>query len=72
MSYLQLIYEHGVPWSTVADVMSQVVNKDGITGEFPSSTIKNIGNKTQKTMYEIAGISPNFNVAKKTLLNLQK
>ena len=71
MNYLQLMYDQGVPQSTIADIMSQVVNKDEKNDEFISSTIRNIGDQTQKAMDEIAGISPDFSVAKKTLLNLK-
>ncbi len=51
--------------------MPQVVNKDGKTVEFISSSIRNIGDQTQKAMDEIAGISHDFSVAKKTLLNIK-
>ena len=72
MNYLQLMYDQGVSQSTIADKMSQVVNKDGKTGEFIVSTIRNIGDQSQKAIDEIAGINPDFSVAKKTLLNLKK
>ena len=72
LNHLQLIYENGMPRSSIADIMSQVVNKDGTPGEFIASTIKHIINKAQKAIHEIAGMSVGFSITKKTLLNLQQ
>ena len=65
LNYINLMYEYGVPPSTIANIMSQVFKNDGKPGEFIASTIKNISKKTQQAMDVIAGIDADFNVAKR-------
>ena len=66
------MYDHGVPSSTIANIMNQVFKNDGKHGEFLATTIKNISRKTQEAMDEIAGIDSDFSIAKKTILRLKE
>ena len=42
INYMRLMYESGVTNQTIANIMSNALNKNGTPGEFLASTIKNI------------------------------
>ena len=68
MNYLRLMCESGVSDQTVANIMTNVMNKAGKQGEFLSSTIRNINKKCQDAMDEIAGLSSaDMTIAQRTI-----
>ena len=64
------MFNAGVGAQTVANIMTQLLNKQGRPGEFLASTIKNIHTNCQAAMDEIAGISGDATVAERTLERL--
>jgi hypothetical protein len=66
LNYLQLMSEFGIPKSTIARIMTRKLNDEGMKGEFISDTVRNISEKIQTAMDEMAGISPDYSVAKRT------
>ena len=66
------MYENGISQTTIANVMTNAVNKEGITGEFLGSTIKNITTGMQQAMDEIAGIDSSWSIAQKTIQKLNE
>ena len=66
------MYEHGVPSTTIANIMNQLYKKYGKHGKFLASTIRNINTKTQEAMDALAGIEAYFSIAKKTILTLKE
>ena len=67
VQYLRMMYEQGVPHSSIAGVMSEVMKHKGKKGLFLAQTVKNITSKVQKAMNVVAGIDSPWSVAKKTL-----
>ena len=65
--YLRMMYEQGVPHSSIAGVMSEVMKQKGKKGAFLAQTVRNITAKVQKAMDVVAGIDSSWSVAKKTL-----
>ena len=72
INYMRLMYESGVTNQTIANIMSNALNKNGTPGEFLASTIKNINEKNQEAMDEIAGIDADWSVAQKTIGRLNE
>lgn len=70
LDFLELMYDNGVTSSTIANIMSTVVNKNGGKGEFIPSTINNITKEMKEAMDAIAGISADFSIAEKTIHRL--
>jgi len=71
MNFLKLMYENGVVNSTLADIMTKVMNKGGKQGEFLSSTMQNVTTKIQEAMDEIEGVDPDWSVAQTTVHRLR-
>ena len=67
VQYLRMMYEQGVPHSSIAGVMSEVMKHKRKKGLFLAQTVKNITAKVQKAMNVVAGIDSPWSVAKKTL-----
>ena len=65
--YLRMIYDQGVPHSSIVGVMSEVLKQKGKKGAFFAQTVRNITAKVQKAMDVVAGIDSSWLVAKKTL-----
>ena len=72
LNYINLMYEHGVPSATIANIMNQLSKKDGNHGVFLAATIRNINAKTQEAMDALSDIDADFSIAKKTILTLKK
>lgn len=71
MNFLKLMYENGVVNSTLADIMTKVLNDGGKKGEFLTSTMKNVTTKLQDAMDEIQGVDPDWSVAQATVQRLR-
>jgi len=72
LDFLKIMYENGISQTTIANAMTNAVNKEGITGEFLGSTIKNITTGMQQAMDEIAGIDSSWSIAQKTIQKLNE
>ena len=62
---MHLVYDEGVANQTKENIMSEVLNKAGKSGEFLVSTIRNIDVKCQAAMDEILNIISNMTIAGK-------
>jgi len=71
-NYMRVMYEKGVAPQTIANIMSEVLNKSGKSGEFLAQTIRNINEKCQAAMDVIAGISSDMTIAEKTMSRLNE
>ena len=67
VQYLRMMYEQGVPHSSIAGVMSEVMKHKGKKEYFLAKTVRNITGKVQKAMDLVAGIDSLWLVAKTTL-----
>ena len=72
LEYMRLMFNAGVGDQTVANIMTQMLNKQGRPGEFLASTIQNIHTNCQAAMDEIAAISADATVAERTLERLNR
>ena len=70
MDMISEMYNVGIPASSIAEIMSNLVNKEGKSGEFIASTIRNITNDMQKAMDTISKVSSDWSLAKKTMEQL--
>ena len=64
---MRLVYDKGVSTQTIADIMSEVLNKSGKSGEFLAESIRNINAKCQAAMDEISNISSDMTIAEETM-----
>ena len=71
-NYMRVMYEKGVSPQTIANIMSEVLNKSGKSGAFLAQTIRNINEKCQAAMDVIAGISSDMSIAEKTMGRLNE
>ena len=71
-NYMRVMYDKGVSPQTIANIMSEVLNKSGKSGEFLAKTIRNINEKCQAAMDVIAGISSDMSIAEKTMAKLNE
>ena len=69
---MKLMFNNGIQDATIANIMTELLNKQGKPGEFLASTIKNIHSKCQVAMDAIAGIDSNMSVAQRTLDRLDE
>ena len=60
-----MMYEQGVPHSSIAGVMNEVMKHKGKKGAFLAQTVKNITAKVQNAMNVVAGIDSSWSVAQK-------
>jgi hypothetical protein len=72
MDLLNIMYNSSVSNQTIANIMTQRLNKRGVKGEFLTSTIKNISNKTQSIIDAIDGISSDMTEAEKAIAELNR
>ena len=70
VQYLRMMYEQGVPHSSIAGVMNEVMKHQGKKGAFLARTVKNITAKVQNAMNVVAGIDSSWSVAQNTLFLL--
>lgn len=71
-SFMRLMYNQGIGNQAIANIMTDIVNKAGLSGEFLAETIRNINVKCQAVMDEIAGISANMSLATETIKRLNE
>ena len=64
---LSILYNRGISSSSIADIMTDVVDE----GEFLGKTIISYTNRMQKAKELLEGIDPDFSVAEKTLATLR-
>lgn len=64
------MYNHGIPSGSIADIMTNLVNKDSTKGEFIAQTISNITQEMQDAMDEISELNGDFSIAEKTIKKL--
>ena len=70
MDMIHEMYNIGIPDSSIAEIMSNLVNKSGTKGEFSASTIRNITTERQNAVNKIADVSSDWSIAKKTIAKL--
>ena len=71
-NYMRVMYEKGVSPQTIANIMSEVLNKSWKSCEFLAQTIKNINEKCQAAMDVIACILSDMTIAEKTMGRLNE
>ena len=71
-NYMHIMYDNGVTNQTIANIISDVLNKAGKSSEFLAYTIKNISVKCQANMYEIAKITSDMSITEKRMGRLNK
>ena len=67
-----MLYEKGVPSSSLAEVFNQMQHDSGKKGEFLPKTINNIAKKHEAIMDLAHGIDKNRTTAQKTLHKLNE
>ena len=72
MDLLNIMYNSSVSNQIIANIMTQRLNKRGVKGEFLTSTIKNISNKTQSIIDALDGISSDMTEAEKAIAELNR
>ena len=69
---MRIVYDNGVSTQIIANIISEVLNKSGKSGEFLAETIRNINAKCQAAMDEISNISSDMTIAEKTMGRLNE
>ena len=71
-NYMGLMYDKGVSTQKMANIMFEVLNKCGKSGEFLAETIRNSNAKCQASMDEIANIVSDMTITEKTMGRLNE
>lgn len=65
--YMRLMFDSGIGNQTIANIMTEVLNKQGKKGEFLAQTIKNMNEKCQQAIDMAQGISSDMTIAQRTI-----